>query len=203
MQLQDALSQIADIRRQMERTRVFRGYRAATTLFTAAVAVLAGLVQAIWLPEPARHVDRYLDLWVMAALLCIGVVGLEIISRYRRSESSLQRELTLLAVQQFVPSLVVGGLLMLALDDFAHSSLWLLPGLWSILFGQGILASRQVLPKAITYIGAFYLLWGLVCIGLFKGLSAFSPWAMGVPFSVGQTAAAAVLYWTLERRHEA
>jgi len=203
MQLHDALSQIADIRRQMERTRVFRGYRSATTLFTAGVAVLAAVVQSLWLPEPARHMDHYVALWVIAAVVCIAVVGVEIVIRYRRSDSSLQKELTLLAVQQFVPSLVVGGLLMLALDEFAHPSLWLLPGLWSVLFGQGILASRQVLPKALTFVGAFYLLWGLVCIGLFRGVSAFSPWAMGVPFGVGQAVAAGVLYWTLERRHEA
>jgi hypothetical protein len=29
-----------------------------------------------------------------------------------------------------------------------------------------------------------------------------SPWAMGVPFGVGQLLAAAVLYWTLERNHD-
>ena len=36
---------------------------------------------------------------------------------------------------------------------------------------------------------------------LARGLSAFSPWAMGLTFGVGQLLAAAVLYWNLERRH--
>ncbi len=36
-----------------------------------------------------------------------------------------------------------------------------------------------------------------------QGEHALSPWAMGLPFGVGQLAAAAVLYRTLERNHDA
>jgi hypothetical protein len=32
-----------------------------------------------------------------------------------------------------------------------------------------------------------------------QGPAALSPWAMGVPFGLGQLFAAGVLYWTLER----
>ena len=43
--------------------------------------------------------------------------------------------------------LVVGGLLTYIFARVAWDSLWLLPGLWTILFGMGILASRQLLPR--------------------------------------------------------
>jgi hypothetical protein len=36
---------------------------------------------------------------------------------------------------------------------------------------------------------------------LARGLHAFSPWAMGLTFGIGQLLAAAVLYWNLERRY--
>ena len=55
MELRDALSQIADIRQQMARTRVFRGYRSTTTLFSAAVAIVTAIVQGEFLPEPSRQ----------------------------------------------------------------------------------------------------------------------------------------------------
>jgi hypothetical protein len=38
----------------------------------------------------------------------------------------------------------------------------------------------------------------LTCLAVARGDAAFSPWAMGLPFGVGQFLAAAVLYRTLE-----
>jgi hypothetical protein len=52
MNVHDALSQIADIRQQVARAQTFRGYRPATTAFTAVVAVVAAAVQAWLMPEP-------------------------------------------------------------------------------------------------------------------------------------------------------
>ena len=40
MELRDALTQIAEIRQQMARGEVFRGYRAATTAFSGMAALL-------------------------------------------------------------------------------------------------------------------------------------------------------------------
>jgi hypothetical protein len=199
VELHDALSQIADIRSQMARTRVFRGYRSSTTLFSALVAVVTAVIQSTFLPDPSHRVVAYLALWFSAAALCIVIVGTRIAVRYWRSDSSLERELTLWAVQQFVPCLVVGVLLTYVVMQVAWNSLWMMPGLWTVLFGMGVLASRQVLPRGMAWVGAFYLLCGLVSIECSRTVSAFSPWAMAVPFGIGQAAAAAVLYWRLER----
>lgn len=199
MELRDALSQIADIRLQMARTRVFRGYRSSTTLFSAAIAVVTSLVQSFVLPDPARHIVGYLALWFSAAALCLIVFGTRIAIRYWRSDSPLERELTLLAVEQFIPCTVVGGLLSYILMRVSWETMWIAPGMWTILFGLGILASRQLLPRAIGWVGAFYLMCGLLSIVWAGAGNAFSPWAMGLPFAAGQSAAAAVLYWKLER----
>jgi hypothetical protein len=199
MELRDALSQIADIRQQMARTRVFRGYKSTTTLFSAAVAVATAIVQAQFLPDPLHHVASFLVVWFAAASLCLIVFGTRIAIRYFRSDSPLERELTLLAVEQFIPCTVIGGLLTYILVRVSWESLWLAPGMWTILFGMGILASRQLLPRAIGWVGAFYLMCGLLSIVWARVGSPFSPWAMGLPFGVGQAGAAAVLYWKLER----
>ena len=101
-----------------------------------------------------------------------------------------------------MPCLIAGGLLTYVLWATAPGALWLLPGLWAILFGLGVLASRPLLPPRTEWVGMWYLLSGLGAICFSARLGRFSPWLMDVPFGVGQTAAAAVLYWTLERDGE-
>ena len=199
MELNEALSKIAEIHLQMARTRLFRGYRSNTTLFSAVVAIATAAAQALLIPDPAHHEMAYLSLWCTAAVVCLVVVGAGVVLRYWRTDSPVERELTLVAIQQFIPCLVVGGLLTYIFARFAWGSVWLLPGMWTILFGMGILASRPLLPREIKWIGAFYLLCGLMSIVWARVGEPFSPWAMGIPFGVGQAAAAAVLYLKLER----
>ena len=202
MQLRDALSQIAEIRQQMARTEVFRGYRSATTAFSGLLALLAATVQPYVAPDPVERLTPYLILWVIVAGVSLVVVGIEMTLRYRRSSSPLQREVTLLAVEQFVPSLVAGATVTVVIARFAKDVAWMLPGVWAILFSMGIFASRRLLPYALFYAAAGYLLAGLTILATCQGEKAFAPWAMGLTFGVGQLMTAGLLYWNLERRVE-
>jgi hypothetical protein len=201
MELREALEQIAEIRQQMARTEVFRGYRAAPVAFSGLLAWAAAVYQAVWIPDPIARLSTYLILWVGAATLSAIASGLGMAWRAMNvSVGSWSREITRLAVEQFAPCLIAGGLLTLVLVRTSEESLWMLPGLWSILFSLGIFASRRLLPRATAAVGLFYLVAGLVCLIMARGPYALSPWAMGVPFGVGQMFAAAVLYGTLERQ---
>ena len=75
---------------------------------------------------------------------------------------------------------------------------FLLPGLWMILFSMGVFASRRILSKSVSFVGAYYLLAGLLVLSL-PARQQLSPWVMGGVFGVGQLFASLVLYWTLER----
>ena len=55
MKLDDALSQIAEIRQQIARSQTFRGYRSATTAFSAVMAMSAAAVQRFVLGEDDRQ----------------------------------------------------------------------------------------------------------------------------------------------------
>ncbi len=201
MELHEALAQIAEIRQQMARTEVFRGYRAAPVAFSGALAIGAAVYQSWWITDPIADLTAYLALWVGAAVLSAIAAGLGMSWRARHAPpSSWSREITRLAVEQFAPSVVAGGLVTIVLVRTAVEALWMLPGLWSILFGLGIFASRRVLPRATTAVAVFYLVAGLACLELARGTHVLSPWAMGIPFGVGQLFAAAVLYGTLERQ---
>jgi hypothetical protein len=199
MHLRDALDQITQIRQQMAQAQVFRGYRAATTAFSAIVALAAAAVQHFVVGEATfeQELDA-LWVWLGAAMLSVVVVGVEMAIRYRRRErSALQRDMTLLAVEQFVPCLIAGALMTYAIVEWAGNSMNLLPGIWCTLFGLGAFASRRVLPKGIFAVGAWYLLAGMLCIATRKDVS-FSL-QMAAAFGGGQLLAASVLYWQLER----
>jgi hypothetical protein len=200
MELREALTQITEIRHQLARTEVFRGYRAMPVAFSGVVGLLAALVQAVTISEPIVQIVPYLMIWIGAAVVSAFAAGLEMVIRARNSASPLTRELTWLALEQFCPSLVAGALVTIVLLRAVPDGLWMLPGLWQILYSLGIFASCRLLPKPTFWVAVFYLGSGLAVLA--QGEAALGPWSMGLPFAIGQLLAALVLYRTLERDHD-
>jgi hypothetical protein len=201
MELREALTQITEIRLQLARTEVFRGYRAMPVAFSGGVAVLAAVIQTATIADPRAQIGQYLALWVGAAVVSGLAAGLEMMIRARNAATSVTRELTWLAIEQFCPCVMAGALVTVVLLRAVPESLGLLPGLWQIFYGLGIFASCRLLPKATFWVAVFYLGTGLAVLALAHGETALGPWTMGLPFGVGQMLAAAVLYRTLERDH--
>ena len=199
MELREALCQISDIRRQMARSEVFRGYRSITVGFTGVLGIMAALLQAQWVANPETELGRYLVLWISVAAIGAVVSGAEMYWRARIAGSGLAREMTLLAAEQFLPCVVVGALLTLCIYNSSPQVAWMLPGLWSMIFGLGVFASYRLLPRQVFWVGLYYTVCGIGCLLWGRGEFAFSPWLMGVTFGGGQLLCAATLYWTLER----
>src|SRR5277367_3712194 len=103
MELRDALTQITEIRLQLARTEVFRGYRAMPVAFSGVVALLAAMIQAVTIADPMLQVGPYLVLWIGAAIVSGLAAGLEMMVRARNARSAMTRELTWLALEQFFP----------------------------------------------------------------------------------------------------
>jgi hypothetical protein len=199
MELRQALAQVSEIREHLARTEVFRGYRSLTVAFSGVVGVIAAVVQAYWLPQPTERLVAYLLLWSGAAAINLVVVGVEIGYRARLARMALARRTTIFAVEQFLPSLMAGGLLTLVIVQRASASAWMLPGLWAILFSLGIFASCRLLPRAVSVAGAWYLVGGVLALAWGQGEAALSPWIMGMTFGVGQLLTAVILHFSLER----
>ncbi len=193
--LHKALGDISTIRKQVARSTEFRGYGPATMVTTAASAVIAAGAQSYWVVNPASQVRAYLSIWVWTACLSAALIGAQMQTRTRRIHSGLADEMIRMAVEQFLPSAIAGFFVTVALVRFAPSELWMLPGLWQIIFSLGVFSSCRFLPRPMLMAGAWYLLTGLVCIAL-GGNHALSPWAMGIPFGVGQLLVAAILFFT-------
>ncbi|HUZ13617.1 MAG TPA: hypothetical protein VMU93_12280 [Caulobacteraceae bacterium] len=189
--LERALAEIGAIRSQIARGAQFHGLGPTTFAATALLAFLAAAGQARWI-APA-DVGAFLALWIAVAAVSAGVIAFEMVARSRRLHSQLADEMIAGAVTQFLPAAAVGALLTLVMLRFSAQGLWMLPGLWQIVFGLGVFASCRFLPRAMALVGGWYVATGVVCIALAQGPGAFSPWAMGVPFGVGQLIVAAVL----------
>jgi hypothetical protein len=199
MELREALDSIATIRRRMAETEVFRGYRALPVAISAILALLAGFAQPTLVPNPVRDVPGYVGLWSAVALLSIAAAGLAMFLRDRIAGTSVTRPVTWLAIGQFIPCLVAAAAVTVVIVRVAPELAWLLPGLWQVFFSQGVFASCRLLPRPAFVVAVYYLVAGVVILLIARGDQALAPWAMALPFGVGQLLAAAVLYWTLER----
>ena len=197
--LNKALDDISSIRRQMARSTEFRGYGPATLAATGMLAFVAAGAQALWLPDPANHIAGYLSIWIGTAVLSAGVIAVQMYARTRRVHSGMANEMILMAVEQFLPAVGAGALITLVLVRYVPSAIWMLPGIWQVIFSLGVFSSCRFLPRPMVAAGAWYLLSGLTCIALADS-RALSPWAMGIAYGVGQMLVAGVLLFKAKER---
>jgi hypothetical protein len=194
-ELNRALGDISSIRRQMARSTEFRGYGPATLAATGLIAVLAAGVQAMLLPDPAAHIPTYLSIWISTACLSAALTGIQMYTRTRRMHSGMSQEMMHMAVEQFLPSVGAGLLITFVLAHYVPAALWMIPGIWQVIFSLGVFSSCRFLPRPMLAAGGWYLVTGLACISL-AGNRALSPWAMGIPYGAGQLLVAAILLFS-------
>jgi hypothetical protein len=193
--LNRALGEISSIRRQVARSTEFRGYGPATLATTGVLAVMAAGAQALWLPDPANHISAYLGIWIGTAVLSASVIGVQTLNRARRMHSGMADEMIRMAVEQFLPCVGAGALVTLVLVRYVPAAVWMLPGIWQVVFSLGVFASCRFLPRPVAAVGVWYLLTGLFCIALGDG-RALSPWGMGIPYGGGQLLVAGILFFS-------
>jgi hypothetical protein len=198
--LERALADITAIRSQLARGTEFRGYGPVTVAATGLLALLAGALQALFVPDPAVRPLTYLALWGGMAALAVALTGAEMIARSRRVHGGFADEMLYAAVEQFIPAGVAGTLLTVVLFRFAPESLWMLPGLWQLVFGLGVFASCRSLPRGMFAVGVWYLATGLVTLALTAD-APFAALAMAAPFGIGQMLMAFVI-WRATGEHD-
>jgi hypothetical protein len=190
--LHKALGDITSIRRQMARTTEFRGYGPATLASTGVIAMLAAVAQQIWLRDPAGHILVYLGIWMTTAALSAGLIGTQMVMRAQRVHSGIADEMIRMAVEQFLPAAGAGAMVTFVLVERAGGAVWILPGMWQVIFSIGVFSSCRFLPRFMLLAGAWYLAIGLFMIGLGDS-RALAPWTMGLAFGAGQLLVAAIL----------
>jgi hypothetical protein len=199
--LRQALAEINAIRTQVARDTQFRGYGPVSIAASGVLALLVAAIQS-YLIKNNHDFGSSLVIWVITAAVVVGLTATETINRARRVHRGLASEMIHSAAEQFLPALVVGVLLTAVLLWAAPAELWMLPGLWQLLFSLGVFASCRFLPRQTVAVGIWYLVAGLTCLVLQSDSKTFSPWSMGIPFGIGQLFVAAVLQFGPEKSSE-
>jgi hypothetical protein len=197
--LRQALSEIRHIRHQVARGTLFRGYGPRSIAFSGVLALAVAAAQSAWYAGAQSDLTASLIIWISTAILCLALSAIDTFRRSRRVHVEFAPEMLHAAVEQFVPALAVGGLLTAVFVRMMPNEGWLLPGLWEIVFSLGIFASCRFLPRPMFAVGVWYLAAGLGSLILCSGQKGFLPWAMGVPFGVGQLLVATVLQVCVEK----
>jgi hypothetical protein len=197
MRLSDAIDQITTIRSQLAATEHLKSLRAVPVAISGVLAIIAAIAQTHWLESPSHYPRRYLLIWCSAAIISTALASIVVARRTLRCPGELSSANAWLAVRQFAPSLIVGVIVTFLVVDRMPDRLWILPGLWQLLFGLGNLAAHRLLPSHAFFVGVSFIATGTACLWL--GELALDPWAMGIPFAGGQLTLAAILWWHHER----
>ena len=200
-ELDQALADIETIRHQIARQDHFCGYGPATLAATGFLAAAVAVAQSIS-SGAVQNPFAYFEAWIATAFVSALLVGAEAIMRSQHLHSKLADAKVFAAAVDFVPAGVAGTAFFIALIFYEPGAMWMLPGVWQMMLALGFFAASRSLPRAMIFVGGWYLATGFATLAAASASHALSPWAMGLPFAVGQILAAALLRRNLEHGDE-
>ena len=195
VEIERALSDLAEVRDRLVRAQRFDGYSAIAAVTSGAGALIAGYVQARVAPLPASEgtLRAYVAIWMIclavALVLNYGAVALWVLKHRGPAAASGFRT----AARSIAPSVLLGGLLTVALID--RGAYALLPGTWFALYSLGLFASRDAIPRLTVLVTlGFAVLAALFLVSPLQHV-ALAWWVMPIGFGLGQVAVG-TLIWT-------
>lgn len=193
MEVRDALAQLDRIHDQLTKSEVYRGFRVPAVALVGAVGLFAAAAQR-WIISEG---DTHAFVWYWSLVGATGaLVGFGAAVRsYLFREDDFERRRTRRVMGQFLPCVLAGGLLTVALAR-TPGFVPLLPGLWAVVFGLGVIAVRPHLPRAVGLIGLAYVLAGGLLLAWLP--TAPSGWCVGGVFGTGNLITAIALRLTKE-----
>ncbi len=205
MHLQDALSDIAEIRASLDRNQTYRGFRSMAIGVSAIFVLIGGLVQMH--SDLHRFPSRYLDIWLCVAVGSLVVTAIEMIVRGRVSNDLAVWKMHGKVASALLPSFLVGALVTAALVIetkqvvvLEQNNLWLLPGLWAMVYSLGLFSVCNLLHRATRFAALYFLIAGCTYLLINWTVRNVEAWHMIAIFGVGQLMLAFILYWKVERR---
>jgi hypothetical protein len=192
MHVRDALDRLDQIHDHLTRSEVYRGFRVPAV---ASVGVLALAAAAL---QPLAPGVGFVWYWVVVAGVGALIGTAAAVHAYAYREDDFARRRTRRVMAQFLPCLVAGGAVTVALARAGPEFVALLPGLWAVLFGLGVVAARPHLPSAIWLVGLGYAAVGVVLLLRASATADPTPWSVGGVFGIGHLATAAILWREVE-----
>lgn len=187
--IHDALSQVRLMQEIILTRRSFRGYNGKARM-VGAVAVLCGafIMSREWFPATDEaHLAGWLVVLGTALVLNYGAL---FVWFFFNKEVRKNAAMLVPAVDA-LPSLLMGAIFTAV---FVQKGQYvLLPGMWMAMFGLAHVAYRQSLPMTNYGVGAYYVIFGVICL-FWPTMQFTDPWPMGVCYFIGEMAGGCILY---------
>lgn len=192
--LERAMADVAFIQQRLAASTRFDGLAPHAVAASGVLAIAAALAQAIWPRALAADPVIYVMLWSAVALVAVLIIAGEALGRSYRLHGTMADMLIASALRLLLPFIVTGGALALVILRFAPATAWILPGLWQMLIALIGFSAATILPRAIIWPAGWYFASGVIVLIHAAQTEALDPWMMGLPFGIGQIAAAIALH---------
>jgi hypothetical protein len=181
-----AIADLDEVRSRLASVQRFRGLSGPAALASGVGALCSGAVQLAVVPAPrsAEDAGRYVAIWIACLAFALAVnYGAVAVWLARNWSSRTRTELQTAAIA-IVPSVVGGGAFTAAL--LARGEIGLLPGMWALCYGLGLLAARSMLPRGSVSIALSFAALGSTLL-FAPGTNALAWWVMPLTFGMGQS----------------
>lgn len=179
-----AIENLSFIRRTMEASSTFTAVSGVGVMAMGGLAFLAAAAVHRF-PAPAAG----LRIWAGAGLLSAAIGGYAIVRKARRRKESALSGPGRRFVLNFMPSVVAGAALTVALLAAGLPSL--LPGTWLLLYGTGVVTGGAFSVRVVPAMGLAFMVLGVLAL-------AFPPWGsilMAAGFGGLHLAFGAIIAW--------
>lgn len=177
--IHDALGQVKRLQALILEKRKFTGFSGTARMLGGSVTLLGCAVMSFFRDQITVQLAGWVCILIIALLLNYGALMLWFIQLPKRTRN----------LQNIVPAfkavlpLAVGALLSAALLLRGETNL--LFGTWMCLFGLANTVYRHSLPKAVWYLGLYYLACGTIFL-LLPGETFLNPLPAGIVFLIGE-----------------
>ena len=158
-----AMDNLRYIRETIERAGSFTAVPGIGGMLVGSTALAAA-----WTASRRGHSSVWLAIWLSEALvaLAIGIVGAELKSR--RAKQTLLSGPARKFVAGFAPAMLAGALLTAVL--YRPETVWMLPGVWMLLYGAAVVAGGGASVRVVPLMGACFMAMGALAL-LWPGVS--------------------------------
>lgn len=152
-----ALDNLRYIRATMERAGSFTAVPGWGQVAVGSTALVAAVVAA-----RQQSTLNWLVVWLAEAILALAIGGWTMVRKARAVNDSLLSGPGRRFGLSFLPPLVVGGLLTVAL--YFDGALQLLPAVWLLLYGTGVVTGGAFSVRVVPVMGLGFLVLGTVAL---------------------------------------
>ena len=152
-----ALDNLRYIRLAMERAGSFTAVPGAGGVFMGATAMAAG-----WIAASQPGATRWLLVWLAEACLALAIGIVAAARKAARARIPLFSAPGRKFIAGFLPSMAAGALLTFVL--FREQAIAVLPGVWLLLYGAGVVSGGAASVRIVPFMGACFMALGCVAL---------------------------------------